>query len=69
MGAAMMLSLPGPSPLAEVRRAGPRVMRGNELTLPLASCHTQESVPYTSPGQYSRGDPGGAGAGELAPWA
>lgn len=38
-----------------------------ELILPLTSCSTQESKPYTSPGQHSTADCVGGGEGELAP--
>lgn len=49
------------SPPAAVRRAGPRVMRAGELALPLTSCNTQESGPYTLPEQHSRSGPVGRG--------
>jgi hypothetical protein len=42
-------------------RAGPWIMRVNELSLPLTSCSTQERGPRTLPGQHSRaGSCGGA---------
>ncbi|KAL6092533.1 hypothetical protein STEG23_027399, partial [Scotinomys teguina] len=51
-------------PLGDVvlicRRAVSEVRRAGELTLPLTNCSTLQSGPYTSPGQHSRADPGGA---------
>ena len=38
-----------------------------ELSLALTGCSTQERVPHTIPGQYSRADPGGMDIGKLNP--
>lgn len=42
-----MPSAPSPWSLEAVGRAGPGVMRGGELALPLTSCTTWESRPCT----------------------
>lgn len=48
-------------PIASGGRAGLEVRRTGELSLPLVNCSTQESDPYTSTGQHSRGGPEGVG--------
>lgn len=40
-------------------RADPGDVRAGELSLPLSGCSTQDSRPYTSPGQHIRADPDG----------
>ena len=45
-------------------RDGPVVIRAGALSLTPSSCSPQESRPCTSPGQYSRAHPAGAGMGE-----
>lgn len=55
-----VLSLPLATCGAEVRRA-------EELSLPLSDCSTQESGPYTLPGQHRGAGSSGRGVGEPAP--
>lgn len=45
-------------------RAGPKVIRAGELSLPFLGCCTQKSGPSTLTGLHSRAGPGGVGVGE-----
>lgn len=60
-----MLSLPRPSPHVAVGRAGHKVLKAGEQSLPLSGCSTGKSGPCTLPGQHSRTGPSGKGIGNL----
>lgn len=62
----MIAPYPHPLPPVAAITAGPEVMRARDLVLPLTGCNTQESRPWTVPGQHSTVDPFGRAAGEQA---
>lgn len=57
---------PHPSLFAAGGKAGPWVMKREELALPLNDCSTQKSRHHSSSGQHSSADSAGRSMGESA---